>query len=172
MQLENEILTNLNIRYVLLKRDSEYVIIDKLRRSMVIIENPIINVKELIKAMVNKNVEIYSDIKQLPLATEHSLRSKNRPDSFKVFMKKLFNERGFETGVIISAILNKALDEKNKKRIERKMEDYAFSVLYPGEGLNVYSNTYIDTASITVIKNINNLPTKDIEDKEFEIFEW
>lgn len=172
MQIDNEILSNLNFRYVLLKKDLEYLIIDKIRRSLVIIDNPIINVEALIKLMLENRVEIYDNIKNLPAPTEHSLRSNSKPTSFKIFMKKMFNERNKETGVIISAIAEYAINEQSKKRIEKRMENYAFSVLYPGEGLNVYSNTYNDTASIIVVKNINNLPAKEIGDTELEIYQW
>jgi len=49
------------------------------------------------------------------------------------------------------------------------MEHYAFQVLYPREGLNIYSSIHNDTVSISVIRNINNLPS---EDDEKELYNW
>ena len=62
------------------------------------------------------------------------------------------------------------INREEKLRIEKILEHYAFQVLYPDEGLNVFSSTYDDTASISVIRDINNLPYEDVENKE--LYYW
>lgn len=66
MEIQKQILTNLNIRYVLVKAKLGYVIVDKNRRTMVKIEDPIINFEQLIKMMIEKDVVIYENVKDLP----------------------------------------------------------------------------------------------------------
>lgn len=168
MDIQKEILGNINTRYVLLKKDDKYYIIDIKTRALVAVDNPIINYEELIKAMLNREVKVYDNVKSLPSPVEHSVRSK--PNSIKIFIKKIYNELGAETGVIITAITPTSINVYNKKSIEKIMENYAYNVLYPYEGLNIYSNTYDDTASITVIKGINTLPSQNIDAQE--IFDW
>ncbi|GAB3915405.1 hypothetical protein [Mucilaginibacter boryungensis] len=172
MDLQRDILNNLNSRYVLVKRNDTYVIVDKQRKSMVVLDNPIINMSELIKAMINKNVEIYDNVKLLPSPTEKLVyMSESKPNSFKVFIKKIFDQDRRQTGVIISAITSSAIGRVEKKRLEEMMEQYSFNVLFPNEGLNVFSNTYSDTASIVVITGINSLPNVLLDDSR-DLYNW
>lgn len=58
-------------------------------------------------------------------------------------------------------------------QIEKIIENYAFDVLYPNQGLNIYSDIHSDTVSITIIKGINNIRSQDISVwKETELYEW
>jgi hypothetical protein len=139
MEIHNDILNNINNRYVLLKKDKDFVIIDKSKKSMVIINDPIIDKEKLIKTMIEKGVEVYDSPEKLPQPSEIPFSGKDIPTSFKLFIKKIHDKDGKETGAIISALTNKMLDINEKRRIERIMEDYAFTVLYPNEGLNIYS---------------------------------
>ena len=73
-------------------------------------------------------------------------------------IKKIYNQEGMEIGAIIFAILHTPIDIQQKTNIENYLKQHAFNVLYPGEGINIYSDIHVDTASITVIRNINQLP--------------
>lgn len=78
------------------------------------------------------------------------------------FIKKLYDQAGNETGAILSVVFGAPTNIQQKNIIENKLIQYAFDTLYPGEGLNIYRDMYIDTPSITVIRNINNLPDQQI----------
>lgn len=78
------------------------------------------------------------------------------------FIKKLYDQNGKETGAILSVVFGAQTNIQQKNIIENRLIQYAFDTLYPGEGLNIYRNMYIDTPSITVIRNINNLPDQQI----------
>ncbi len=78
------------------------------------------------------------------------------------FIKKLYDQNGRETGAILSVVFGAPTDIQQKNIIENRLIQYAFDTLYPGEGLNIYRDMYIDTPSITVIRNINNLPDQQI----------
>ena len=80
----------------------------------------------------------------------------------RVFIKRLFDLNGIETGAILSVVFGVPTNSQQKNIIENRLVQYAFDHLYPSEGLNIYRDMYIDTPSITVIKNINNLPEQDI----------
>lgn len=80
----------------------------------------------------------------------------------RVFIKRLFDQNGKETGEILSVVFGASTNIQQKNIIENQFIQYAFDTLYPGEGLNIYRDMYIDTPSITVIKNINNLPEQNI----------
>ncbi|WMJ75366.1 hypothetical protein RCC89_19705 [Cytophagaceae bacterium ABcell3] len=172
MNIQQEILNNINNRYILLKKGDIYSIIDKIRRTMVVIDDPIIDKSELIKAMLDLKVEIYDDPKKLPLATEKPVSDFKFPDTIKVFIKKIYDQNTKETGSIISAITQSMVNYEQKREIESLLEHYAFTVLYPGEGLNLYSDINSDTVSIVVIKGINYLPYKDIDGQETNLFNW
>lgn len=79
-----------------------------------------------------------------------------------VTIQKLYDSNGTETGAILTAIFNAPTDIQQKANIEKQLMDYAFFTLYPSQGISIYRNMYIDTPSITVIKNINNLPESRI----------
>jgi hypothetical protein len=78
------------------------------------------------------------------------------------FIKKLYDQNGRETGAILSVVFGAPTNIQQKNIIENRLIQYAFDTLYPGEGLNIYRDMYIDTPSITVIRNINNLPDQQI----------
>lgn len=172
MNIQKEILNNINHKYILLKIGETYSIIDKNRRTMVVIDDPIINKTELIKAMKELNVEIYHDPRKLPLATEKPISDFSIPNSIKVFIKKIYDNKANETGTIISAITQSKVNYKQKRRIESLLEHYAFNVLYPGEGLNLYTDINSDTVSMVIIKGINNLPNVDLDSEEKNLFDW
>ncbi|WCO03574.1 hypothetical protein [Psychroserpens ponticola] len=171
MEIHNEILTNINTRYVLLKKENDYLIIDKLRKTMVIIDDPIINLKKLIEVMISKKVQVYEDAKELPKPIEEPQKFNIKSVAFKVFIKKIYNHKEEETGSILTALTNEPVNAERKNIIEKRIMSYAFQVLYPGEGLNMYSSVYKDTASITAIKKINSLPSSEIGNIK-EIYDW
>lgn len=80
----------------------------------------------------------------------------------RTFIKKLYDQNGNETGAILSVVFGAPTNIQQKNIIENRLIQYAFDMLYPGEGLNIYRDMYIDTPSITVIRNINNLPDQQI----------
>lgn len=80
----------------------------------------------------------------------------------RVFIKRLFDQNGTETGAILSVVFGAPTTIQQKNIIESRLIQYAFDKLYPGEGLNIYRDMYIDTPSITVIKNINDLSEQNI----------
>jgi len=80
----------------------------------------------------------------------------------KVFIKRLFDKNGTETGAILNVVFGEPTAIQQKNIIESRLIQYAFDKLYPGEGLNIYRDMYIDTPSTTVIKNINDLSEQNI----------
>lgn len=79
-----------------------------------------------------------------------------------ISLKKNYNEEGLETGAVITAIFSAPTTLQQKTIIENQLIDYAFSVLYPIEGINIYRDMYVDTPSVTIIRNINNLQSQSI----------
>jgi len=77
-------------------------------------------------------------------------------------IRTLVDQNGKDSGCIISAEVNRPTTAFEKAQIEFQLIDYAFSKLYPKEGLNIYSNIHSDTPSITVIRAINKLPQKTV----------
>ena len=61
---------------------------------------------------------------------------------------------------------------EQKRKIETLIEHYAFTVLYPDEGLNLYTDIHSDTVSMVIIKGINNIPSKNIDGKETNLYDW
>lgn len=171
--LHQDIIQNLNTRFVLYKRaEDDYSIVDKLKRVIIAIDDPIIDYHKLIDTLLKMQIEVYADYKDLPEAVEKPIKLSDDVKTMKVFVKKIYDQNQRETGSIISAMTDKLVTKHSeKRRIERLLEDYAFSVLYPYEGLNLYSDINIDTVSITVIRNINNLPYKDIDPSEAQIID-
>lgn len=78
--------------------------------------------------------------------------------NLKLVIRKIYNHLGIETGAIISAFIPFPINLYEKNIVERHLELYAFNNLYPQTGLNLFKEIHDDTASLTVIKNINNLP--------------
>lgn len=79
-----------------------------------------------------------------------------------VTIKKLYNGQGQETGAILCAIFGAAITLQQKISVEGELINYAFNILYPGQGINIYREMHHDKASIVVIKNINDLPLQTI----------
>lgn len=171
MEIHKDILNNLNTRYVLLKKGLDYLIIDKLRRTMIIIDDPIINLEKLIEIMIQKETKIFENVNDLPKPIEEPFKLRAKSIEFKVFIRKLFNHNKEETGSILSALTKEPVNAERKEIIEKRIMRYAFQVLYPGEGLNMYSSVYKDTASITAIKKINDLPSNEIGEIK-ELYDW
>jgi hypothetical protein len=77
-------------------------------------------------------------------------------------IKKLYDQNGRETGAILSVVIGISTNIQQKNTVEDSLVQYAFDTLYPNEGLIIYSDMNIDTPSITVIRNFNNLPDQKI----------
>lgn len=166
-----EILKNLNTRFVLIRNDGSFIIMDKLRHMMTTINDPYIDIQKLHQDMINNGVQIFNTIGDLPPIKEFPTSlSEIKPIAFKAFIRKVFNQRGNETGSVVTAMTNEMINREEKLRIEKILEHYALQVLYPNEGINIFSSIHNDTASISVIRDINNLPYEDVENKE--LYSW
>ena len=172
MDLQNEILDIVNKKYVLLKNGRNYSIVDRDRKTIVLIDDPLINVKLLVKKMIENGVEIFLDSKKLPEPKEKLLKYDYLPDNYRLFVKKIYDQDSSETGAIISALTNKPISKFEKEKIEKLIQQYALTVLYPHEGINLFSSIYNDTASMTIIRGINNLPSENIEGEHLTLFDW
>jgi hypothetical protein len=80
----------------------------------------------------------------------------------KVIVRKICNEKGIETGSILTAQAERQTNLQEKYAIENRLIQFAFDQLYPGQGLNIYRDMYVDTPSVTIIKGINELPQTSI----------
>lgn len=78
--------------------------------------------------------------------------------NLRLIVRKIFNQSGAETGVIITAFLPFIPTLYEKNIVERHLELYVFNNIYQHTGLNIYKEINDDTASLTIIKDINNLP--------------
>jgi hypothetical protein len=74
----------------------------------------------------------------------------------------IVDQNGKNSGSVISADVSRPTTALQKAQIEVQLINYAFSTLYPKEGLSVYSNIHTDTPSITVIREINKLPQQTV----------
>ena len=81
--------------------------------------------------------------------------------NLKLIIHKLYNDKGKETGAIISAFIPFKINLYEKNIVERHLELYAFNNLYPNTGLNLFKEINDDIASLTVIKGINDLPYEE-----------
>jgi len=171
--IHQDILQNINNRYVLYKRpDNTYSIVDKLKRTILSIEDPVVNFEKLIEILLNRDIQVFTNLKDLPEPVEKPIEFSANAKTLKIFIKKIYDDKNRETGSIISAITDRLITNYNEKRsIERHLEDYAFTVLYPYEGLNLYTDINTDTISITVIRNINDLKYRDIDPSEAKIID-
>lgn len=79
--------------------------------------------------------------------------------NLRLVIRKLFDQNGNETGAIITAFIPFPINLYEKNIVERHLELYAFNNLYPSTGLNLFKEIHDDTASLTIIKGINDLPT-------------
>lgn len=79
----------------------------------------------------------------------------------KTLIQRLYNQNGHETGAILSVVFGAPTTIQQKNIIEGQLIQFAFNQLYPGQSLNIFRDMYIDTPSITVIKQINELPKQD-----------
>jgi len=81
----------------------------------------------------------------------------------KTIIKRIFDSNKKETGAILIAGVNRPTNALEKSNIENQLIDFAFSRLYPREGLNIFSEINDDTPSIVVIRKINDLPSDEID---------
>jgi hypothetical protein len=79
-----------------------------------------------------------------------------------VYIRKIYNQSGQETGAVLSASFPLPTTLYEKYNIEKILIEYAFTTLYPSQGLNIYRDMYVDTPSITVIKDINDLIQQEL----------
>ncbi len=79
-----------------------------------------------------------------------------------VLIQRLYNQNNQETGAILSVTVGIGTTIQQKNIIESQLVQYAFSHLYPEQGLHIYREMHVDTPSITVIKNINDLTQENI----------
>jgi hypothetical protein len=177
-----EIIDEINERYVLLKRGWHYRIIDKNNGTMVLINDPVINYKMLIKIMIEKGVEIYHSYKELPEPTEKPIEiseyikngklNKESVRTVNLIIKKIYSPNERETGSIISAMTNSHVDLESKRVLEQKIRNYAHSKLYPHQGLNIYSDIHSDTVSLVIIIKTNELPYDVLPPIEDIMIDW
>ncbi len=80
----------------------------------------------------------------------------------KVSIKRLFNENGQETGAILRVMLGGPTNVQQKIITENQLIQYGFDILYQGEGLNIFRDIYVDTPSVTIIRNIDDLSETEI----------
>ncbi len=178
--IHQEILNNLNSRYVLLKKGYYYRIVDKLSRTVVVITDPFIDYKKLIKYMIENNVQIFQSINDLPepiekplfISRDFEFKNPKGINVIKFFAKKVYSKNGMEIGTVVSAMTDNRVDSKYKKRIEEKIISYAFTHIYKNEGLKFYSENYDDTISLIILKNFNDLPTEEFQMSEVNIWDW
>jgi len=95
------------------------------------------------------------------LSNENITQRIKQLTNINILVKKLFDDKGYETGAILTAFLPFATNIYEKNIVEKQLELYAFNKLYPNQGLSIYKNIYEDTASLTIIKNINDLANKE-----------
>ena len=75
----------------------------------------------------------------------------------KVSIKRIFNDRGEETGAVLSSGFDIKIDAVKKERIESQLILYAFNDLYRQETLIIYHERHLDTASVIVVRKVNDL---------------
>lgn len=80
----------------------------------------------------------------------------------KVNVKRLFNQKGDETGAILSGIVGAPTNIEQKHVIENQLIQYGSDKLYPNEGLNIFSDKHIDTPSVTIIKKNNDIADSEV----------
>lgn len=77
-------------------------------------------------------------------------------------IRTITDQNGKDIGSVISADVSRPTTALQKAQIEFQLIDYAFTVLYPKESLNIYSDIHSDTPSITVVREINKLPQQTV----------
>jgi len=76
----------------------------------------------------------------------------------KVSIKKLYNGKGQETGSILSTSFGGPTNLQEKVNIENILIHHGHDSLYPGEGLNIFSEHNEDTTAVIIIRDIDKLP--------------
>jgi hypothetical protein len=61
------------------------------------------------------------------------------------------------TSITILSAINEQVNASNKATIEQQLEQYARHNIYPEKGLHVFSSVHQDTASITIIIELNDI---------------
>jgi hypothetical protein len=84
-----------------------------------------------------------------------------------VMVKRILNpNNNQETGAILTVLIDFLPENYQKTTIEQELVQYAFDNLYPGQGLNFYSNIENDTISIVAIRGIDDIDYETIEIEE------
>ena len=84
-----DILKNLNTRFVLLKNEDSYIIMDKLRHTMVTINDPYIDINKLFRGMISNGVQTFNSLNDLPPIIEFpTLLLENKPKHLKLLLER------------------------------------------------------------------------------------
>lgn len=81
----------------------------------------------------------------------------------RVIIHKMIDPNKHEMGCILTADAGKDTNIQEKSYIEYKLIQYAYDVLYRGEGLSIYLQNYINMPAIAVIRDINSLPQVEVD---------
>lgn len=76
----------------------------------------------------------------------------------ELLMHRLLGANNQILGYILTVMTNERINAARKQVLEDLVIRYVHDVLYAGHAVNIYRNTNNDTASITVIADINALP--------------
>jgi len=124
----------------------------------------------LFKIGYQRNFNKNSDINKwwyLDLSDNNFVERIKQLSTIKIIIKKIYDNKGNETGVVLTALPPFRLNLYEKNLLEKQLELYAFNKLYTNQGLTICKQIYEDIASLTIIKNINNL---DYQNDEINIY--
>jgi hypothetical protein len=80
----------------------------------------------------------------------------------ELLIRSLGNQKGNQTGVVLTAVIAHAINPQQKETYEEQLIDYAKHTLYPHDPVNIFREESLDIASIVVIKDINNLNSQNL----------
>lgn len=80
----------------------------------------------------------------------------------KIVVKRFFNHENIETGAVLTLFGVQCKTTEEKKTLEQILHDYAFNQLYKHKSLYISSSIHQDMPSITVLKDLNDLPEEII----------
>lgn len=75
----------------------------------------------------------------------------------QVAIKKLYDANSKEIGSVLTAQIDPNTARVHKGQIGISLEQYARNVLYPQEGLRIFSDIHHDTASIVALRDMNHI---------------
>jgi hypothetical protein len=81
----------------------------------------------------------------------------------RIIIRRIYSLGGVETGAVLTAIFARPTDIQEKFFIETRLIDYAFNVLYPNRGLDIFRDMYADTPSITAVIGVNELQQTSVD---------